>query len=106
MRPDATGKVTVVLVGDRDRQEFGIALSYGSKTLPRFVQWKMTGTNHFVLGLEPANCWTLGRRAERDRGTLEMLSPGERREFQLQLTVLNGAEEVSNAIRDQVDRKG
>jgi hypothetical protein len=106
MRPDTTGKVTVVLVGDRDRQEFGIALSYDSKTLPRFVQWKMTGTNHFVLGLEPANCWTLGRRAERDRGTLEMLSPGERREFQLQLTVLNGAEEVSNAIQGQLDRKG
>ena len=74
-------------------------MSYDSKTLPRFVQWKMTGTNHFVLGLEPANCWTLGRKAERDRGTLQFLSPGERREFRLELRVLNGADEVSNAIR-------
>jgi hypothetical protein len=105
MKPDDAGKVTVVLVGDTDRPELGIALSYDSRTLPRFVQWKMTGTNHFVLGLEPANCWTLGRKAERDRGTLQMLSPGERREFRLHLSVLNGAEEVANATRGQVDRK-
>jgi hypothetical protein len=101
MAPDLAGKVTVVLVSDGDWPELGIALSYDSRTLPRFVQWKMTGTNHFVLGLEPANCWTLGRKAERDRGTLQMLSPGERREFRLELRVLNGAEEVSNAIRSQ-----
>jgi hypothetical protein len=103
MRPDANGKVTVVLVGDSDKPELGIALSYDSKTLPRFVQWKMTGTNHFVLGLEPANCWTLGRRAERARGTLQMLSPGERREFQLQLRVLYGTKEVSSAVRGKAD---
>lgn len=101
MAPDPAGRVTVVLVSDGERPEFGIALSYDSNTLPRFVQWKMTGTNHFVLGLEPANCWTLGRKAERDRGTLQMLSPGERREFRLELRVLNGAEEVLKAIRRQ-----
>lgn len=99
MAPDPSGKVTVVLVSDGDRPDLGIALSYDSKTLPRFVQWKMTGTNHFVLGLEPANCWTLGRKAERERGTLQMLSPGEQREFRLDLRVLNGADEVADAIR-------
>jgi Domain of unknown function (DUF4432) len=103
MKADANGRVTVVLVGDSDKPEFGIELSYDSKTLPRFVQWKMTGTNHFVLGLEPANCWTLGRRAERTRGTLPMLSPGEQREFRLELRVLNGAKEVANAVQGQVD---
>jgi hypothetical protein len=30
-----------------------------------------------------------------------MLSPGDRREFRLELRVLNGAEEVSDAIRGQ-----
>jgi hypothetical protein len=34
-----------------------------------------------------------------------MLSPGERREFRLELRVLNGAEEVSNAIRSQAGPK-
>jgi hypothetical protein len=100
MKPDPAGNVTVILVGDAGRPEFGIALSYDARALPEFVQWKMTGTNHFVLGLEPANCRTLGRSAERHRGTLQTLSPGERREFRLQLTVLNGTEEVANAIRN------
>jgi hypothetical protein len=35
-----------------------------------------------------------------------MLSPGERREFRLELRVLNGAEEVSKAIRSQAGPKG
>ncbi len=98
MQPDPNGKVTVVLVSDSDNPEFGITLSYDSKTLPQFVQWKLTGSNHFVLGLEPANCRVLGRATERQRGTLQTLSPGERREFQLELGVLEGAKQVADAI--------
>jgi hypothetical protein len=98
MRPGPAGKVTVVLVSDSDRPEFGVALTYDPQTLPEFVQWKMTGANHFVLGLEPANCRTLGRKAERQRGTLQTLAPEERRAFQLEFRVLNGAEEVAHAI--------
>jgi hypothetical protein len=100
MLPDSTGKVTVVLVSDSENPEFGVALSYDSRALPEFNQWKMTGTNHFVLGLEPANCRTLGREAERKRGTLQTIAPGERREFWLELKVLEGAQQVSDAIRE------
>jgi hypothetical protein len=99
MQRDSTGKVTVVLVSDSAKPEFGITLSYDGNALPQFVQWKMTGANHFVLGLEPANCRILGRNAERQRGTLQMLSPGERREFRLELSVLEGTEQVATAIR-------
>jgi hypothetical protein len=99
MQPDPAGKVTVVLVSDGDKPDFGIALSYDGNALPQFVQWKMTGTNHFVLGLEPANCKIMGRNAERQQGTLQMLAPGERREFWLQLSVLEGTEQVASAIR-------
>jgi hypothetical protein len=98
MRPDPAGRVTVILVGGSD---LGVALSYDSKDLPEFVQWKMTGANHFVLGLEPANCRTLGRKAERDHGTLQTLAAGERREFRLELSVLDGAEEVAKAVGSQ-----
>ncbi len=102
MLPDATGKVTVVLVSDNENPEYGLALSYDGRSLPQLNQWKLTGTNHFVLGLEPANCRTLGREAERRLGTLQMLAPGERREFWLELKVLEGAQQVSDAIRESV----
>jgi hypothetical protein len=99
MQPDEAGKVKVVLVSDSEKPDFGIALSYDSKTLPQFIEWKMTGTNHFVLGLEPGNCKVLGRDVERQRGTLQILAPGERREFSLELSVLAGADQVTEAIR-------
>ncbi|HEY0264804.1 MAG TPA: aldose 1-epimerase family protein [Granulicella sp.] len=99
MRPDADGRVTAVLVSDRERPEFGIALSYDASTLPEFIEWKLTGVNHYVLGLEPANCRSLGRKAERERGTLQFLKPGERHEFHTELRVLEGAEEVIEAVR-------
>ncbi|MDE1177475.1 MAG: aldose 1-epimerase family protein [Edaphobacter sp.] len=98
MRPDEQGWVSVVLVQDRERPDFGIRLSYDAASLPEFVQWKMTGENHFVLGLEPANCRTLGRKAERERGTLRMLGPGETERFRLRLDVLETAEAVQRAI--------
>jgi hypothetical protein len=99
MQPDEAGQVTVVLVSDAEKPAFGIALSYDSKTLPQLIEWKMTGTNHFVLGLEPANCKILGRDVERQRGTLQVLAPGERRAFRLELKVLEGTEQVAAAIR-------
>jgi hypothetical protein len=98
MQADPTDKVTVVLVSDSAKPEFGVSLGYSCDGLPEFVQWKMTGTNHFVLGLEPANCRTLGRSVERQRGTLQFLAPGEKRAFHLELRVLHGEEEVARAI--------
>jgi len=98
MRPDPMGKVTVVLVSDSDHPEFGISLSYDGEALPQFIQWKMPGTNHFALGLEPANCKILGRDKERAAGTLQTLLPGERREFWLELNILEGTKQIADAI--------
>lgn len=99
MKPDAKGNVTVVLVSDDNQKDFGIAIRYGARTFPYFIQWKMTGVNHFVLGLEPANCHVEGRSAEREAGRLKMLRPGEREEFAVDLQVLDGKAEVAEAIK-------
>jgi hypothetical protein len=98
MEPDKNGKVTVVLVSDRRDPSFAISLTYDAKALPEFVEWKMTCTNHFVLGLEPGNCRSTGRKAERARDALKTLAPGERSEFELQFCVLEGREQVERAI--------
>jgi hypothetical protein len=97
MAPDQHGNVRVVLVSD-DARNFAVQMDYNSATLPRFVEWKMTGEGHFVLGLEPANCGLAGRKAERDANTLHFLEPGQQEEFSLQLRVLDGADEVQSAI--------
>jgi hypothetical protein len=101
MEPDEKGAVHVLLVSDDTSRDFAVEMTYTAATLPRFVEWKMTGQTHFVLGLEPANCKVDGRKAERDAGILCFLEPGESKEFGLELRVLAGTEEVSEAIQSQ-----
>lgn len=64
-----------------------VRLGWSTATLPRLVQWKMAGAGMHVLGIEPANCHVGGRAAERERGTLVTLEPGERRRYSLRLEV-------------------
>jgi hypothetical protein len=98
MRATSDGHVSVVLVSDDGKRDFGILVRYAKANLPEFIQWKMTGVNHFVLGLEPSNCRVGGRLAERQAGTLTTLAPGEKREFSVELSVLDGKHEVEQAI--------
>jgi hypothetical protein len=98
MLPSKSGIVAVVLVGDDTTRDFGVVLKYDATTLPRFIQWKMPGVTHYALGLEPANCKVEGRDAERQAGTLHMLAPNASQEFALEIRVLDGQEEVAQAI--------
>jgi hypothetical protein len=100
MAPDAGGEVHVVLVSDDTTHDFGVELIYTAAALPQFIEWKMTAPSHFVLGLEPANCRVDGRKVEREAGTLRVLRSGENEEFNLELRVLDGAREVSEAIEN------
>jgi hypothetical protein len=64
-----------------------IKLQWTIENLPRFVQWRMPGEGTHVLGIEPANCHVGGRAAERTRGSLVTLEPGEQRDYFLRLQV-------------------
>jgi len=99
MKPGADGWVNTLLVSDREKKDWAVSVRYDPSTLPDFVQWKLTGVNHYVLGLEPSNCRSLGRKKERERGTLRSLKPGEKTVLRVGLTVHDGAEAVAAAIK-------
>lgn len=61
------------------------SLSWHTANLPQLVQWRMPGAGLHVLGIEPANCLTFGRAAEREAGRLVMLDPGESVTYELEL---------------------
>ncbi len=94
--PEANGFVTAAVVND----ELKLAgyVSYRQKELPNLIQWKQMGVGAYALGVEPANCSVLGRQAERERGTLPMLAPGELREMIVQLGVVEGEQELTRFI--------
>jgi hypothetical protein len=98
MQADKRGNVTLVLANESfcAGRGLGIYLRYRQRELPRFVQWKMAGEGTYVLGLEPANCWVEGRAAERRRGTLFFLRPGESRRFALEVGVLASRAETQS----------
>jgi hypothetical protein len=62
-------------------------LAWETKNLPELVQWQMPGQGTHVLGIEPANCRVAGRTAERTRGTLVMLQPGQALEYRLKFSI-------------------
>ena len=78
----------------------GVYIRYPKAQMPEFIEWKMMGVRNYVVGMEPANCSVLGRAAERQRGTLQFLEPGERREYHLEIGVLDGAPAIERFERD------
>ena len=89
---DSDGKTCAAIVNERIADGLGLYVRFSLRQLPRFVQWKMLGERTYVVGLEPANCWVGGRSSERKRGTLQILEPGESRNYDLEIGVLVGSE--------------
>lgn len=75
----------------RDAQTgLGVYCTFKPEQLPRFIEWKMMGEGTYVVGMEPANCSVLGRAHEREAGTLSRLAPGQVRQYDLEIGVLEG----------------
>ena len=54
-----------------------MTLNWSGDTLPVLAQWRCMAAGDYVLGLEPTNCYIMGRNAERDNGTLKVLKAFE-----------------------------
>ena len=90
--PDGMAALDIInprfpLIGGQDERPVSVRLSWNAKSLPVLVQWKMPGMGTYVLGVEPANCHVAGRAAERERGTLVTLSPGQSISYDLKIAV-------------------
>lgn len=48
-------------------------LTWDGEALPVLAQWKSMASGDYVLGLEPSNCYIMGRNAERENGTLKRI---------------------------------
>lgn len=94
------GSTTVAVVNRELGAGIALAFSFNVNVLPNLVQWKMPGLGTYVMGIEPANCLVEGRAAERERGTLQVLEPGESRTYALTISVYEGAEAIDQLVAD------
>ena len=54
-----------------------MTISWSGDTLPILSQWRSMASGDYVLGLEPTNCYIMGRNDERENGTLPVLKAFE-----------------------------
>ena len=50
-----------------------MTMTWSGDTLPILSEWRSMASGDYVLGLEPTNCYIMGRSAERENGTLPVL---------------------------------
>lgn len=96
LKSNPNGNTSVALVNEK--LKIGVAIHFNKKQLFNFTQWKQMGEGDYVMGMEPCNCYVGGRVDPRNSGILDYLEPGEIKNFDLTIELLNGMEEISSAI--------
>ena len=96
LKSDQAGNTSVALVNKK--LGLGVAIHFNKKQLFNFTQWKQMGEGEYVMGMEPCNCYAGGRVDPRNSGILEYLQPGEIRNFDLTIELLNGQNEIDTLI--------
>lgn len=90
LQADEAGQVEVRLINPGFNRSQGLTVywRYALSEYPVLVEWKMMGEGLYVVGIEPANCHVQGRCEERERGTLQMLQPLEKRRYTMEVGFL------------------
>lgn len=91
--PDQKGFGYAAIVNDL--MKLGGYIKYKADTLPLLIHWKNMCCHDYCVGLEPSNTFIMGRKKERENGTLPILKPYEAQIFQVALGVLEGDGEIS-----------
>lgn len=91
-KADGDGMVNVGLINDR--LGLGLTWRYPLAQMPVLNQWRHFHRGTYVMGVEPGNVSMLGRAWNRREGYLTHIQPDEVREFDLEIGVLDGAEEI------------
>jgi hypothetical protein len=102
MVPDAEGYARAVLINPRLHGGLGLYLRFHTDNLPFLNEWKMLDEGDYVVGIEPVNTKTVGRATLREEKRLPWIEPGECRDMEVEIGVLEGTEEIEtfrSAIR-------
>lgn len=100
-RANDQGWSTAMLVDPKG--EKGVAIGFHTRTLPFLNLWKNTGAleDGYVTGIEPATGFPNPRGFEQQQGRLVVLEPGEARDFQWSLDLIEGAARVEE-LKQQI----
>jgi Domain of unknown function (DUF4432) len=94
MRADTEGRVPVAIVNPRlGRGGQALYVVYDRRQMPNYIEWRMMSEGQYAVGIEPCTNG-FGREQVRQAGELTVLQPGERRVYDIEVGVLDGAGEI------------
>lgn len=96
LKTDEAGNTEVLTVNEP--LGLGLKLSFNTKNLPYFMEWKSTASGDYVIGLEPANSSVYGRPYHEARNSVHRLAPFMKERNVLRFTIFDGAEELNAAV--------
>ncbi|HVO38518.1 MAG TPA: aldose 1-epimerase family protein [Spirochaetia bacterium] len=99
MASDEHGITRAALVNRDLAGGLGLSVSYTTASLPYLSEWKMLADVDYVVGIEPVNTKIANRAELRAAGRLPMLAPGESRDMELEIGVLEGGAEIDAFAR-------
>lgn len=97
VKPDKKGLCHVGLINSR--LGLGVAMCYLKKQLPCLANWQHFGPGEYVTGIEPGTNPPIGQTNARQEGSLITLKPGESRNYDLAILVLDDKQELGKFRR-------
>lgn len=80
--------------------KLGLKISWNTKYLPHFLQWKSIASGDYVVGLEPANSLVHGRKYYEDNGNIHKIPSLSKEKNIINFTVLDGDFEINKSISE------
>lgn len=93
---DGNSNIAIVNKDFNNGEGIGIWMKFKKDTLPLMTQWKQMGMGEYVCGIEPCNSPVGGRKAEREKGTLKFIEPGEKVNFKLEFNILRSNSDIQS----------
>jgi hypothetical protein len=94
---DKDGICTAALANNE--LNIAVVMKYKKNQLPCLTNWQHWGPGEYVCALEPGTNYPIGRNKAREQKKLIILEPCERREYDLEFSVLSDKQQISDLIK-------
>ncbi len=86
------------LLAVNTKLDLGIKIAYDRTNMPYFMEWKSIASGDYVIGLEPSNSSVYGRKYHEEHKNLHRIGSFEKERYELEFTILDGKEEIKEAV--------
>lgn len=82
-----------------ERLGIAVTLQFNKTQLPSLTNWQHWGENEYITGLEPGTNPPIGQNKAREEGKLVVLQPGEKKVYDIVVTVLHEQDSIRELLK-------